>query len=1214
MNKYLHFKKKSFELIKSVIIGIAFTCAWTVIYASNSNRTTEIFLQQIKTAKITLSIKNKPLDTILDNICKQAKAQYALDAGVKIDRTRTYTLDVKGVTVTDALEKLLKESNYQYSLVDDKIIIKKREQEVSKTTVGKLFVSGNVLDSNKEPIVGATVIVVGTPIGAITDTNGAFTFLAEINSKVEVSFTGKKSVTLEIGDKTKTHTITLEDDALAMDDVVVTGYQQFDKRDNTGSITKIKAEDLNLKNVTNIAEALQGQVAGMIVTRNSARAGTSSTVQIRGTTTVLGNRDPIWVVDGIIQDDPISVNASSNMVDDMKTIIGNQVSWLNPDDIETISVLKDASATAIYGSRASNGVIVITLKKAKSDRVSVNYSGSINYQGEPNYGQYNLMNSQERIKFSEEAYEAGVLYGSEPIAQKYTFEGLLKMMIDGKISTDEYALGKSRLETLNTDWLSLLTRPTFSHKHNLSVTGMSGKVNYNISAGYNKTLGQEIGNSSENFTARSAIGIRVNDRLKVDMSINGSIATNKGYGKGVSPMNYALTTSRAIPAYEENGELAFHRLVSHYSSGYNLDSKDLGFNILNEMEHSYSRVGTNNLSLNLNLDYLLCSWLKYQFTGGYQYTTTDRESYSGERTYVIADTYRGYDFGAVAPDSPWVKAAVLPHGGELFTDNGKATSINIQNKLLISKNFSDESRLNIMLATEIRSNPKNTISNTAFGYIPERGNMLVMPTSPKEFVSMGNQTLQPYGPFEQLYNARWKKDVGTDNFFSLFATIAYSFRNRYVFNFSVRNDASNRFGQNVNKRIDPTYSFGLAWRVKDELFLKDRAKWLTDMTFKATYGIQGNALLNKSPKVSFKQMNTMVNFNDYYSKIMSIPNPNLSWERTYTWNFGLELRLFNAVNIVADYYTKRSNAIVMQDVPVENGLSQMDINGGMIYNRGAEVTLSFSPVNRKNFGFNFSINSSKNWNKVGSTTMQYNFNQFIDGPTDKIIKEGFPLGAIWSYPFIGLNPANGAPMYDNFPLAEGVIYNGDPTSLLTYHGSKTPDFTGGINLGLRYKKLTVRTNFSVIMGGVTRIASPYANFPSNGSRLPLSTVNISRDVAKRWKKPGDEKSTNLYALNTGGSSTIVSPFLPATSLNIYEMYSTSDLLVAKSSFLRCNNIDLSYAFGEALCEKLRIRSLTVSGGVNNLFVVASKKFNGYDPELGNSVMPKTFSFGVSIGF
>ena len=223
---------------------------------------------------------------------------------------------------------------------------------------------------------------------------------------------------------------------------------------------------------TSIDKMLQGQVAGMVVMNTSSRVGTSPKIKIRGTTTILGNQAPIWVVDGIIQEDPIELDATTYKTQDLETIIGSQVSWLNPMDIETITVLKDASATAIYGSKASNGVIVITTKKGKTDRLTINYSGNVSINSKPNYGQFNYMNSQERIVFSQEAFNAGAFYQQVPLMQPYTYEGAMQMYLQGELSHDEFNQRKAYLETINTDWFDLLTQSAVSQNHNVSVSGL----------------------------------------------------------------------------------------------------------------------------------------------------------------------------------------------------------------------------------------------------------------------------------------------------------------------------------------------------------------------------------------------------------------------------------------------------------------------------------------------------------------------------------------------------------------------------------------------------------------------------------------------------------------------------------------------------------------------------------------------------------------------
>ena len=1122
------------------------------------------------------------------------------------------TVDARQMMVRDVLEKCLENTGLSYVFKRNVIVIQKAVKDEPEKNIVRI--SGKVTDEKDEPLPGVTVFVKGfiRGVGTSTDNAGRYSVSVPKVEKLSLvfSFVGMEPKEIMYTGQ-DTINVVLREMVNEMDEVTVvsTGYQTVNRKDMVGSYTTLKAEDIMLPAYSSIDQMLQGQVAGMVITNSSARAGASPKIQIRGTSTILGNQDPIWVIDGIIQDDPIEINAGTGLIDDMRNIIGNQVSWLNPNDIETITVLKDASATAIYGSRASNGVIVITTKKGKKDRLSINYTGNISISPAPRYDQFNVMNSQERVHFSEEAYNFGVRYQKTPIKQLHTYEGTLRMLMEGDITQDEYIANRNRLEVMNTDWLDILTRTAISHNHNLSVSGATSKVNYMISAGYSKNNGQEIGNSSERFTSRASVGIQFNEQIRVNFALDGTVGKNIGYAAGVNPLNYALTTSRALPAYNEDGSYAFYRIENTYKYNTSAQPDGLGFNILNELENSGSEVKNGRIGINLSFFWKLYPWLEYQFTGGYTYNNINSQSYVGENTYAIANKYRGYDYGTINPDDPWFNAAVLPFGGELFTSNATQNSYNIQNKLLISKSFNEDHRLNVMLGVEVRSTKNDNLSNTLWGYVKDRGNMLVRPTAQDKFTPIGSASQSGLGDiFDQIYSGKSKVESKTDNFFSVFATLAYSLKNRYVLNLNVRNDASNRFGQDVNNRFDPTYSLGLSWCVTEEKFMANQ-RWLTALNLKATYGIQGNALLNLSPELILQQQGVADIYNEYYSNISSIPNPQLSWERTRTWNLGMDMQLFNKVNVVVDYYSRRSNAVIQKDIAYENGLTSMKLNGGIVYNKGIEVTVNLTPINTKDFGLSFSVNSSKNWNTTGKSDFDVTVENYLEGNETMILKKGYSLGSMWSYAFAGLNGENGTPMFKNLEFSEENPYNGDPTTYLVYSGQKNPYFTGGLNLSIRYRSFTLGSSFALLLGGKKRLTSPYSSMAA-GIYMPKETSNVSKDLAKRWKKPGDEKYTNIPGFIQGNQLLETQE----GNKNMMDMWAQSDALVVNSSFLRCRNLTLGWRLNQKMAKKMRVSNLTVSASVNNLFVIASKRFNGFDPELDNSVMPKNYSLGISVGF
>ena len=1133
-----------------------------------------LMIQAQDNQRISVDLRGESLESTLWYLQNRTKFIF-MYATEDIANITDISVRAKNKTITEILDECLEGTNLTYEVSGTAIVIKKRK-------TNKITISGWIRDASGEALPGATVTVRGSKHGAIAGLDGHYTFNipAQEGLILTYSFIGMEKKTVRYTGK-KTINVTLNSSSTEIDEVVVTGYQNIQRRDLVGSITTVKAKDILMPSYTTIDQMLQGRVAGMIVTNTSSRVGTAPKIQIRGTSTLLGNQDPLWVVDGIIQEDPLELNASSLMTEDLKNIIGNQISWLNPADIESISILKDASATAIYGSKASNGVIEITTKKNTTDRLSVNYTSNFVMGTRPNYGQFNYMNSKERVLFSQEAFNWGTPYGTEPIKQIYTYEGLLNMYLSHDISSEEFLAQRNVLETQNTDWFKLLTRRSFSHNHNISVSGGTNKYSYAASMGYSNSEGQEIGNDSERMTGRVAITIRPVQKLTINATINGSVSTNNGFAGGVNPMGYATTTNRSIDPD------AYYQMKASYP--YNSGVKSLSYNFVNERNNSGSKSKSSFMSASLDLKWNILDWLTYQFTGGYSNNNSTNEAWETEQTFYIAETYRGYDFNSVSPNSKEFGAALLPFGGELFTNNAQQYSYNIQNKLQFSKAFNNENRINALVGMELRSSTNKGVSNTVWGYAPDRGEVITLPTTPQAFTPITGSKDEGWGLLKKIYDGGWRKVNTTDNYLSIFATLAYSLKNRYVVNANIRNDASNRFGQDANHRIDPTYSFGFSWRASEEDFMKKYVKWITTLNFRGTYGIQGNAVTRISPDLILNQGKVANLYNRYQSTISQIPNPNLSWERTKSWNFGVDLELF-----------------------YEYGITSMKRNGGIIHNRGIEYTLTFTPIQKRDYALSISLNASKNWNEGGHTDIDVNAASFLSGRSDIVLKEGYPLSSFWSYSFAGLDGKTGEALFNLLDIPEEERSRQiDPTTYLVYSGQKEPYFTGGLSLSFRYKSLTLNTSFSLLLGNKKRLPSPYEQFASS-YYMPDPYTNINRDLLNRWKEPGDEAHTIIPSLPKAGMAYIELP----NNENVYSipLWEQSDAMVVSGSFLRCRNIGLSWQMKREWCEKIYMKNLSLNFNMDNIFVIASKRFNGFDPEVSNSVLPRNYSLGINIGF
>ena len=1089
-------------------------------------------------------------------------------------------------------------------------------------------ITGTVVDELGMPLPGANVVVMKDKKmvkGTSTGLNGDFKIdLSSIeNGKLtlEFIFLGLKSQTIKLTAQNigKPFNVQLVPDDEMLDEVTVVedGYARLPRKDMVGAFTTVKADDIMMPAYQSIDQMLQGKIAGMSVVNTSARVGASPKITIRGTSTILGNTSPLWVVDGVIQEDPLSIDISAALTSDMKELIGNQISWLNPQDIDNITVLKDASATAIYGSKASNGVIVITTKKGTPGRISVNYNTNVSVRERPTYEMYDFMNSLERIQFSKEAYEAGVRYQQEPLPQIYTYEGLMAMFNKRMITEEEFSHYLQRLETVNTDWFDLLTRNSVSNNHNLSISGGTDKYTYNASLGYQINNGYEVGNSNDQVTTRLSINSNVNEKLSISAQLNGSIRNSDGYGAGVNPYNYAMNTSRAIPAYNEDGSPAYYS--KYYTYQYNTQlggHNQYSTNIFNEMENSFSQNTGTSFNASLNVNYKILSWLTYQGTASMSLNNNASESYAGEKTSQVEQLYRGFPYGTEKAGSEKYNAALMPYGGVLQQANSQTVSYSTSHRLAFSKEFNENHRLNAMLGMEVRSSKGSSEGNTVWGYVPERGEILVSPTLPENFKPIGSDVSIGWGALSQLYNGGWSKTSTLTNYVSFYATVAYSLKNRYVFNMNVRSDASNRFGQDVNKQFDPTWSFGASWKMAQEPFMMENLPWLDQFNIRATYGIQGNVVNSLSPEMIVRYQGLHTSYNEYYLTISSLPNNQLKWERTKSANLGLDVALFG-ITMNFEYYNRRSNAIIRQDIAQEYGMESMPLNGGLITNQGVEFTLNYTTIRTKNFAWTVGMNAGKNWNRSETDDRTAKADElthydFLSGNSSRPLKQGYPLSAFWSYRFTGLNSTNGYPTFANATYddvdGDGSV---DPTTFLVYSGQGEPDFSGGFNTRIRWKDFNFGIDFAANLGAQKRLPNPYSTFTYG--KMPDIYSNLSKELNNRWKQPGDEAHTNIPALYTSVRDLYNLNLPNGLYDNIYSMWAQSDVRVVDASFLRCTQISLSYNVPRKVCQKIGLSRISVSANVNNLFVIASKEWRGYDPELGNSIQPRVYSIGLGIG-
>lgn len=1068
-------------------------------------------------------------------------------------------------------------------------------------------VEGRVTDLNKEPLPGAHIIAEGEKFGGVTTKeNGDYMLFLKTGREYTliVSYLGMKTHFVKISLKKgitsyKVEPIVLREDNEALDEVVITGYQTMSRRESASAIVSVKAEDVLTPAAMNLDQMLQGKIPGMSVMIQSGEPSSTPTIRIRGNSTINGSKSPVWVVDGVIMSDPVPFTASDLNSPDATYLIGNSIAGISPQDIESINVLKDASATAIYGVKAANGVIVITTKRGKEGRPVVQYDGSMTINTRPTYGDFNMMNSQERVQLSKEIYDARLEYPRVPMQESY--EGALQLLLSKQISQDEFGQLVRKYETMNTNWFKELFRTTVSQNHSISVTGGTDKISYYTSLSYNKTPGIALKSESERFTGLSKLFVKINKIFDAELKLDISSSTNDGYSS-VNPYNYAYNTSRAFSPYDEN-----HNYYYYVRTGID---EPIGYNVLNELDQTGQRSKTNKMGGVFNFNAHLFRGLTYTGTVSYYWSDNRTNTWATDHSYEVA-VKRGYEFGKYESGDKMYNSSSIPFGGTYRNNQTSNRSYTVRNTLNYIENFKDKHDVNLFAGIEIRSEKYDGFNTYAYGWDPLYG-----------------QSFSPAYTDAYMSNVRSGMFAPTitdavTQVASYIGSASYTYDNRYVLNANIRSDGSNKFGSNPKYRWLPTWSFAGKWIISNEKFMEN-LEFVDHFSIRGSYGIQGNIHDTATPNLIVRMGEIDDLSGIRMGSIYRLPNPDLRWEKTRSYNIGTDINLFDSrLNITFDYYRKNTSDLItdMRVSPV-TGRTYMYMNSGKAFNKGFEGSISADLIRMKDYEWNFSFNFSHNTNEIeyahdaGLSAIE-TYQQMIAGNVASI---GQPLGTIYSFKFEGLHPETGFPL---FLTTDGrKVYQGDYQAMvLVPSGSIYPDVSGGFDTRFTFRKnLTLSIGFSYQFGGVKRLPSIYGS--ANEAFNPEK--NLSRDYINRWKKPGDENHTNIPALYDKN----VADRFPDEMLGLYDMkgnnvdvemasmYDLSDIRVAKSDFLRLRSLMLSYRLPANWLKQFNISSCTLRLQASNLKTWAAKEWNGVDPETvsGNMPLMPSYSLGATISF
>ena len=1076
-------------------------------------------------------------------------------------------------------------------------------------------VQGVVISSEDNmPLIGASVYIKAedlskdgnspTITGVITDIDGKFNIsVPEGVTRLFCSYVGHEVQELKLVPGKDQYEITLFPSAQMLDAVVVTGYQTVERRKLTAAVGKLNISDETIGAVKSIDQALAGQIAGLSVTSTSGAPGAPAKIRIRGTSSLNGTQDPLWVLDGI----PLEGTdvPQSNVLNDVSNIQQSSIAGLNPADIENITVLKDAAATAIYGARAANGVIVITTKKGKVGKPVINFSSKFTYMPTLSTNRLNMLNSQEKVDLELELLRSNFAYGDN--------KGGVSKIISGYGLTDAYKKGGcgaltpeaqtdiSRLRNTETDWGDILFRDAFNQEYSLSLSGGNERVTYYTSIGYYQENGNVKGVGLDRLNIVAKTSYKVNRMLKFGVSLFVNRRNNKTYLTDtyglVNPVYYSRKANPYYQPFDVNGNYVYDFDVQNNSD------TDLGFNIFEERKNTSNEETINALSSIFDAELRFNDKLKFTTQLGLQLDKASKEQIADKESFSMRIIRKNSKYWDSASQS---NKYFIPDGGVHKAYENTNSQITWKAMGEYRDSFNDIHELEVMVGTELRKTWYETLFSAGYGFDRQ-----TLTTKPVVFPDEDRARQFP------LHQKTYKENA----YVSFFSTASYSLMNRYTFGGSIRFDGSDLFGVDKKYRYLPLYSVSGLWRLSNEPFMQGTRKWMDNLAFRVSYGIQGNIDKNTSPFLLGKYIvdNILPGGSEHMIDINSAPNKKLRWEKTQSVNVGLDFSVLNqALNLSVDYYYRKGTDLIgKQMLPLETGFVSTNINWASMVNKGVEVSLSTRNVATKNFSWYTNLNFAYNNNKVLREAIPEA--QTIPG------REGYPVDAIFAIKTAGLDEEGYPLFYDKEgekvtlkelyrlqdPFGLGFTVNSDVTpaeerSFYSYIGSQDTPYTGGLINTFSYKNWELTANLSFNLGGYVRTTPSYnfINFDRG--------QNVNSDILDRWTP--ENTDGRLPALITSEKRADEYYWYDQKS----EIYKNLDIWVKKLNYFRLQNLRLGYRLPEKMTKSLGMGSASVAIEGRNLLVFGSSYKNFLDPEsMYNPYappIPKSITFSLNLNF
>lgn len=1079
--------------------------------------------------------------------------------------------------------------------------------------------SGQVTDTDGAPVIGAGLVCIEkNTAGTTTDLDGNFSITLPAGAKtVKFSSVGMKELVYQlIPGRTENVRIIMEWENTELDQVVVTGYAQTSVKRITGSVAVLNSEKFEAKAISSVDALMQGEVAGVSIKSLSGQPGTQAKITIRGSNNITGSSAPLWVVDGVpLQSESPVLSSEQLATGGFDNIFVNGIGNINPNDIESITILKDAAAAAIYGSRAANGVIVVTTKKGEAGKMRISYNNTFSWSFKPERS-LNLMNSSEKLSWEDELWNefsaakyAASLTDNTVIYPVVGIVGQIRAglgdfasMKGDKAAQDKYI---ESLRNVDTNWYNLLFRNSFSQGHHLSLSGGSGKSTYYVALGLNDEDGMLIHNDYRRYNVNAKMTLTPTDWARIDVGMEAARQESKMPYSTVDPFYYAFFSNPYERAYNADGSYAadntWFTLGYYNGRGAEQVMPKNGFNIIRELDSNYSKTANTNGTFRAQTDFRIIEPL--HFVGLVSY------SYSNNSTDKVIDKYSYSAFRDRLGSDDRSQTNLY---GNISQNRTNRNSYVARGHFSFNKTFAETHTVNLLAGAELRGSGSNTIFTKRYNYDPKTGT-----TSLPQISGPQDEWLSEVEKLNGEYFSKTR-------YASFYASADYYLGKGIVLNASFRTDGSSNFGS--NKQFNPTWSAGAAWHIGEEAWMKKALPALSHATLRAAYGFTGDVNTSTSHLLVIQYLQQQYRyFGDEtfnLGTIPSAPNPDLGWEKTQDAKAGLDFGLWkDRLTLNTEYYYRLSTDVVTSS-PVQSttGFTHVYFNAADIMNSGIELTLNGKIIQTKDWGLSAAVNFAYNYNKV----LKYNPVSKSGITSKDRYVEGYPTGAIFSGKYAGIASDTGLYQFELRPdatISTATDLN-KPDNYRYFLGTTIAPYTGGFNLSASWRQLRLSISGVYSFGCKTYENFRYPASYSNASHSGVSTetvqsqfsdlygnhLNVEKDRTNRWTATHTTgvKYPRIYDYFDGKYN--FASYNPMDSSIIDAVY------LKNNSYLRIKSIILTYSLPGAAVKKMRMRGLSFNVSLNNFFTFT--KYDGMDPEIPGATYPTTrsVSAGMNIDF